>query len=122
MSAEKPHAFIPLVTHGRRVLDLSRRQYNVPLLKAISLAFYWQHLLDTHVMNTAQAIARAEQMDASLVGQILRLTVLAPDLIERCLRAEQSRCLHIKRLLRTRLSPEWRAQRAWFAMLDEEQA
>ena len=123
MSDKALETFVPLSIHrwghGRQLIDPERCWHNMPLLKAISLAFYWQDLLDTQVMPTTQAIARAEQLDAATVGRILRLSVLAPDLIECCLRGEQPYRMTVKRLVRARLSPHWPAQRAWVAALEE---
>jgi hypothetical protein len=44
-----------------------------PALEALSLAHYWQHLLDTGKIGTFREIAAAESMDLGQVSRIARL-------------------------------------------------
>jgi hypothetical protein len=74
-------------------------------------AYYWQHLLDTGVMTSGSAIARAEGLHRSVVNELLRLTLLAPDLIEQLMAGRQPRRLTLMWFQRHRLPVEWSAQR-----------
>ena len=59
---------------------------------------------------TIEEIAAAEKINASYVGRILRLTLLAPDVVEAILNGRQPAGLQLASLLR-RFPVCWRAQR-----------
>ena len=52
------------------------------LLKALARAFRWKRMLDEGVYASVSDIARAEKLDRTYVGDVLRLTLLAPDIVE----------------------------------------
>ena len=52
------------------------------LLKALGRAFRWKRLLDNGTYASVSDIARAEKLDRTYVGDVLRLTLLAPDIVE----------------------------------------
>jgi hypothetical protein len=52
------------------------------LLKALGRAFRWKRLLDDGVYASVSDIARAEKLDRTYVGDVLRLTLLAPQIVE----------------------------------------
>jgi hypothetical protein len=49
-----------------------------PLVRALELAHYWQHLLDTDEVGLLTEIAAAEGLDLRQVSRIARLARLAP--------------------------------------------
>ena len=53
------------------------------LMRALGLAHHWQRLLDEDRSTSVAAIAKAEGMDVTQVRRIVRLTLLAPAVIER---------------------------------------
>ena len=53
------------------------------LMRALGLAHHWQRLLDEDRSTSVAAIAKAEGMDVTQVRRIMRLTLLAPAVIER---------------------------------------
>jgi hypothetical protein len=64
--------------------------------------------------NAGKSVARitsAEKINESYVGRVLRLTLLAPDIVEAILNGRQPAGLQLDRLLR-RFPVEWRKQRA----------
>ena len=82
---ESMETFVPLTFRRRgvqRVATDERSVHDVTLLDGVARAFYWQHLLDTGAMQSGSAIARAEKLHHSVVNELLRLTLLAPDIIE----------------------------------------
>jgi hypothetical protein len=81
------------------------------MVKAIARAFRWRKLLETEVYATIEKIAAAEKINASYVGRILRLTLLAPDIIEAILDGRQPTDLQQEDLLRA-FPIEWPRQRA----------
>ena len=52
------------------------------LVKALARAWRWQKLLDRGVYNSVTEIAAAETISKSYVSRILRLALLAPDIVE----------------------------------------
>jgi hypothetical protein len=52
------------------------------LLKAIVRAFRWRDLLETGAHTSIAELASAESVDPSYIGRVLRLTCLAPQVVE----------------------------------------
>ena len=80
------------------------------LVKALARGFRWRKLLDCGTYSTINEIAAKEKIDPSYVGDVLRLMLLAPDIIEMILDGRQPRGLQFEQL-RKSLPREWRAQR-----------
>lgn len=59
------------------------------LLKALGRAFRWKRLLDEGTYASVSDIARAEKLDRTYVGDVLRLTLLAPGIVEAILEGRQ---------------------------------
>ena len=53
------------------------------LMRALGLAHHWQRLLDEERAASVAEIAKAEGMDVTQVRRVMRLTLLAPEVIER---------------------------------------
>ena len=53
------------------------------LMRALGLAYHWQRLLDEDRAASVAEIAKAEGLDVTQVRRIMRLTLLAPEVIER---------------------------------------
>jgi hypothetical protein len=56
-----------------------------PLVKALARAHRWQRLLESGEYGTLAELADAERISRSYVSRVLRLTLLAPDIVERIL-------------------------------------
>ena len=52
------------------------------LVKAVARAHRWKKLLDTRQYPTIKQLAEAEKVHESYVGNLLKLTLLAPDIVE----------------------------------------
>jgi hypothetical protein len=55
------------------------------LVKALARAHRWQRLLESGAYGTLAELADAERISRSYVCRVLRLTLLAPDIVERIL-------------------------------------
>lgn len=120
---ESLETFVPLVLRRRgvqRVADDDRDVHDVTLIDGLARAFYWQHLLDTGAMKSGSAIARAEKLHPSVINELLRLTLLAPDIIERMMAGKQPRLLTLMWFQRNRLPVDWQAQRELMASFEGE--
>ena len=60
------------------------------LVKALGRAFRWKKMLENGRHASVSDIARAEKIDRTYVGEILRLTLLAPDIVETILDGRQT--------------------------------
>ena len=70
------------------VLAMPTRQ-DVTLVKALARAFRWRRLLEDGSYNTIKELAAAEKINASYLCRVLRLTLLAPDMVEAILDGRQ---------------------------------
>lgn len=80
------------------------------LLKALGRAFRWQKFLDEGTYSTIKELAAKEKIDPSYVGDVLRLTLLAPDIVEMILDGRQPQWLQFE-TLRKSLPYDWDEQR-----------
>ena len=87
-----------------------RQNIDNVLVKALARAFRWQKLLDRGAYSSIKEIAAKEKIDPSYVGDVLRLTLLAPDIVEMILDGRQPPDLQFQKF-RKSLPLEWQAQR-----------
>jgi hypothetical protein len=59
------------------------------LVKALARAFRWRRMLETGHFATIGELATAEKINSSYVSRLLRLTLLAPDIVEAILDGRQ---------------------------------
>ena len=78
----------------------SRSGVDDTLFKALARAFRWRRLLETGAHGTVDEIARAEGINDSYVSRVLRLTLLAPDIVEAALDGRQPPPLTLARLMK----------------------
>jgi hypothetical protein len=87
------------------------RQVDNALVKAIARAFRWRDMLEDSRCATVGEIAVREQINESYVSRILRLTSLAPDVVEAILEGRQPPAMTLAMLMQ-RLPVCWNDQRA----------
>ena len=112
--------FIPMefVQRGEElVMHTEAPAFDTTLLEGLARAFYWKHLMDTGVVTSGSDIARREGLHYSVVNELLRMTLLAPDIIEQFLAGRQPRCLTLMWFQRNCLPVDWPEQRAVLAAL-----
>jgi hypothetical protein len=79
------------------------------MVKALARAFRWKRMLENGRYASISEIAAAEKIDRGYVGSILRLTLLAPDIVEEILDGRQPAGLGLPALLKP-FSVEWDRQ------------
>jgi hypothetical protein len=89
----------------RRVLATACGQSTV--VKALARAFRWRKLLETGVFATVEEMAAAEKINAAYVGRVLRLTLLAPDIVEAILDGRQPAEMTLAVLMRPFAVGRW---------------
>ena len=80
------------------------------LINALAKAHRWRRLIETGKYTSAAELSRAEGINESYLCRVLRLTLLAPDIVEAILNGRQPRTLELQTLLKP-LPPDWGAQR-----------
>ena len=115
--------FVPLTFRRRGVQSVvtnERSVHDVTLIEGLARAFYWQHLLDTGSMQSGSAIARAENLNYTVVNEMLRLTLLAPDIVELLMAGRQPRRMTLIWFQRNSLPVDWEAQRQIVKRFEED--
>ena len=69
------------------------------MVKALARAFRWRKMLDEGVHATLEDLARAKGVAPSYVSRVLRLTLLAPEIVEAILDGRQPAELQLDDLL-----------------------
>jgi hypothetical protein len=80
------------------------------LVKAVVRAHRWRHMLESGEYSSSAELAKAEKVNDSYLSRILRLTLIAPDIIEAILAGRQPSTLQLDDLLKP-LPAAWERQR-----------
>lgn len=89
---------------GRKEMQLPEgvkqpRRTDNTLVKALARAFRWKQLLESGEFTTIAELAEREGIAPSYMTRVLRLTLLAPDVVEAILDGAQVPELALSRLL-----------------------
>jgi hypothetical protein len=95
---------------GSEVTPSPNPQPDGTRVKALARAWRWQKLLDNGAYGSVSEISDAENISKSYVSRILRLALLAPDLVEKILEGRTNQTLMLKELERP-LPAGWGEQR-----------
>lgn len=107
---------------GRKVIVLPDGSHGHPspaatidsaMVKAVARAFRWQNLLENGTYGCLEDIAKAERTDSSFISRVIRLTSLAPDIVDAILAGQQPAYLTMK-ILMGPFPVEWDRQRDFF--------
>ena len=79
------------------------------LLKALARAFRWRRMLEDGRYGSVSDIARAEKIDRTYAGDILRLTLLAPEIVEAIVEGRQPADMTLPVLMKP-FAVEWEGQ------------
>jgi hypothetical protein len=77
---DAPQEFLSEATREREVRAAAQ---DSALIRALGLAHHWQRLLDEQRAGSVADIAVAEDVDVTQVRRVMRLTLLAPQVVER---------------------------------------
>jgi hypothetical protein len=84
------------------------------MVKALARAFRWRKLLDAGVHATIEDLAKSKGIAKTYVSQLLRLTLLAPEIVEAILDGRQPAGLQLDALLEG-FPLGWEGQRLTFS-------
>jgi hypothetical protein len=96
---------------GSELAPNSKPQPDGTLVKALARAWRWQRMLDEGVYTSVSEIGDAENISKSYVSRILRLALLAPDIVETILEDKANSRVMLEELERP-LPASWEEQRA----------
>ncbi len=89
------------------------RKADNTLVKALARAFRWKRMLDSGAFITIKDLAEHERMAPSYMTRVLRLTLLAPDIVEAILDGRQEPKVTLTRVLEP-FPVEWAQQQTSF--------
>ncbi len=91
----------------------TRVSVDSPIVRSLARAFRWWRLLESGRHASVNELAKAERVDYAFASRILRLTLLAPDIVEAILAGRQPEKLTVRALLEP-FPVEWEEQRRVF--------
>ena len=81
------------------------------LVKAVVRAHRWRQMIESGKYGSSAELAKAEKVNDSYLSRILRLTLIAPDIIDAILSGCQPSTLQLDDLLKP-LPQSWKQQRS----------
>ena len=96
---------------GTTTAPAPRARVDSALLKALARGFRWRKLLETGDYATIEEIADAENINPSYVSRVLRMTLLAPEIVETILAGKQPEGLTMARAMQP-FPLDWERQKA----------
>jgi hypothetical protein len=94
---------------GRDAWAPTKPRSDETLIRALARAHRWKKLLEDGSFRSAGEITEAEKVDRSFVNRLLRLTLLAPDIVDAILDGRQPKGLQLA-VLTGKLPSGWEAQ------------
>ncbi|QBG46033.1 hypothetical protein EGM51_00875 [Verrucomicrobia bacterium S94] len=120
------HIHIPMFvkrSHGRKIIytpqTLEGDNADMPdivqsaVAQSLARAFSWAELLESGKVKSVAELARSLYVDGSYISRTLKLTTLAPDIIEAILNGEEPDGLSLSKLVLS-FPLDWEEQRAHF--------
>ena len=96
---------------GSDIVPTSKPQPDGTLLKALARAWRWQRMLDQGLYTSISEIGDAENISKSCISRILRLALLASDIVDVILAGRTDQGVMLEQLERP-LPASWEEQRA----------
>jgi hypothetical protein len=90
-----------------------KSSFDLPLIRTLGKAFYWQRLLDSGEVANATELARGLKLELGWVAEVLRMTLLAPNIVQAIIDGRQPRHLnlHVVRGRQAEVPADWEEQR-----------
>jgi hypothetical protein len=99
-----------LAPSGIEISPSPRRRIESALVKAIARAHRWKRMLESGDYTSITELAKAEKMNQSYLCRILRLSLLAPDIVEGALNGTLSPEFTLERAIKP-VPVGWETQR-----------
>lgn len=98
--------------------DTQEDNTDYTFISALGKAFSWQRMLDDGKYATPKELAKKENVEVTHMYRVMRLTLLAPDIIEAVLNGTQPRTLTLQNVVRG-FPVSWQEQRKVFGFTHE---
>lgn len=105
-----------IVPEGADDLGLPRSARNEALVKALARGFKWRGVLESGKAASVRDLAMDEKIDPSYLARLLRMTLLAPDIVEAVLDGRQPEGFTLGALVNA-FPIQWEEQRRHFGFL-----
>jgi hypothetical protein len=83
------------------------------IVQSLARAFSWADILESGEIKSISELARDLDVDSSYVARTLKLTTLAPDIVEAIINGEEPSGLSLSKLVKT-FPLDWSEQRTFF--------
>ena len=100
------------------MIDAEADNTDYTFISALGKAFSWQRMLDEGKYQTPKELAEKEKVEVTHMYRVMRLTLLAPDIIEAVLNGKQPRTLTLQNVVRG-FPISWQEQRTVFGFLTD---
>ncbi|MBF0453674.1 MAG: hypothetical protein HQL72_02515 [Magnetococcales bacterium] len=107
-----------IVPEGANNFGLPRSARNDSLILAIARGFMWRSMLENGEAGSVRELATREKVDDSYMARLLRITLLAPDIVEAVLNGHQPDKLTLNSLSNA-FPVRWDEQRAHFGFVEQ---
>jgi len=92
---------------ARRERQARESEQDTALVRALGLAYHWQRLLDEQRVESVAEIADAEEINVTQVRRLMRLTLLAPAVVEQLVGTTETA---LEQLMRCPWPTAWKDQ------------
>lgn len=100
--------------------DLAPPKPDETFVSALVKAFRWQDMIDQGMYDSPKELARKQGIEVTHVYRIMRLTMLAPDIVDAVLHGRQPRDFMLQAVVRG-FPISWKEQRARYGFTEPEQ-
>ncbi len=100
----------------KEIVDVEGPKQDMVFVSALVKAFAWQEKLDSGLYDTPKALAQKEGIEPTHMYRLIRLTLLAPDIIQTIMDGTQPRALTLQNVIRG-FPISWREQRDMFGFV-----
>ena len=104
---------VMVMPDGSRAVQRREVTIDNSMIKVIARGFRWQRMLEDGDYTTLGDLAKAENLNPTYISRLVRLALLAPDIVEAIMVGLQPAHLTMKDLMGP-FPAEWAKQRAWF--------
>ena len=104
---------VMVMPDGSRAVQRREVTIDNSMIKVIARGFRWQRMLEDGDYTTLGDLAKAENLNPTYVSRLVRLALLAPDIVEAIMVGLQPAHLTMKDLMDP-FPAEWAKQRAYF--------
>ena len=109
LAVRKPRGGRKLMIAPATTMNRGASAGDTTLVKAVARAFRWRRMMEAGRYGTINELAAAEKINSSYVSRLLRLTLLAPDIIEAILDGRQPEGMTLPGLMEP-FPVEWEGQ------------